>query len=126
MPSNTPQMLLQFCTDVAAGMVYLSSKAFVHRDLAARNILLTKGKTCKVREDMVQPTVTIYTDWSQCYYIYRLVTMLLYIQIGDYLTNFVNLQIGDFGLSRDLEDESYYISHGGEIPVKWTAPEVST
>ncbi|XP_064406658.1 tyrosine-protein kinase Fes/Fps-like isoform X4 [Halichondria panicea] len=77
-PSNTPQMLLQFCTDVAAGMVYLSSKAFVHRDLAARNILLTKGKTCK---------------------------------------------IGDFGLSRDLEDESYYISHGGEIPVKWTAPE---
>ena len=52
--------------------------------------------------------------------------MLLYILIGDYLTNFVNLQIGDFGLSRDLEDESYYISHGGEIPVKWTAPEVST
>ncbi len=52
--------------------------------------------------------------------------MLLYIQIGDYLTNFVNLQIGDFGLSRDLEDESYYISHGGAIPVKWTAPEVST
>ncbi len=40
------------------------------------------------------------------------------------LTRLFSIQIGDFGLSRDLEDESYYISHGGEIPVKWTAPEV--
>ena len=36
----------------------------------------------------------------------------------------VYIQIGDFGMSRDLMDESYYISHGGKIPVKWTAPEV--
>ena len=27
-------------------------------------------------------------------------------------------------MSRDLMDESYYVSHGGMIPVKWTAPEV--
>ena len=40
-----------------------------------------------------------------------------------YLTR---LQIGDFGMARDLEDENYYISHGGKIPVKWTAPEVCT
>ena len=33
-------------------------------------------------------------------------------------------QIADFGMSRDLMDESYYVSHGGKIPVKWTAPEV--
>ena len=33
-------------------------------------------------------------------------------------------QIGDFGMSRDLEDSDYYITHGGIIPVKWTAPEV--
>ncbi len=26
-------------------------------------------------------------------------------------------------MSRDLENESYYVSHGGKIPVKWTAPE---
>jgi serine/threonine protein kinase len=26
-------------------------------------------------------------------------------------------------MSRDLADENYYISHGGKIPVKWTAPE---
>ena len=33
------------------------------------------------------------------------------------------LQIADFGLSRDLQNEDYYVSHGGKIPVKWTAPE---
>ena len=32
-------------------------------------------------------------------------------------------QIADFGLSRDLADENYYVSKGGAIPVKWTAPE---
>ena len=26
-------------------------------------------------------------------------------------------------MSRALEDTTYYISHGGKIPVKWTAPE---
>ena len=34
------------------------------------------------------------------------------------------LQISDFGMSRDLENDSYYVSRGGMIPVKWTAPEI--
>ena len=33
------------------------------------------------------------------------------------------MQIADFGLSRKLQDEDYYMSRGGKIPVKWTAPE---
>ena len=33
-------------------------------------------------------------------------------------------KVSDFGMSRDLAKEDYYISHGGQIPVKWTAPEV--
>ncbi len=33
------------------------------------------------------------------------------------------LKIADFGLSRDLQDQEFYVSHGGKIPVKWTAPE---
>ncbi len=36
-------------------------------------------------------------------------------------------QIGDFGMARDLMDETYYTpkTKGGKIPVKWTAPEVT-
>ena len=37
-----------------------------------------------------------------------------------------NAQISDFGMSRGLEEETYYVSKGGKIPIKWTAPEVST
>ena len=37
---------------------------------------------------------------------------------------FYDIQISDFGMSRDLENESYYISQGGKIPIRWTAPEV--
>ena len=29
-------------------------------------------------------------------------------------------------MARDLEESNYYISQGGQIPVKWTAPEVLT
>ena len=27
-------------------------------------------------------------------------------------------------MTRDLMNEDYYVSGGGQIPVKWTAPEV--
>ena len=33
------------------------------------------------------------------------------------------MQVADFGMSRALQDAEYYVSHGGRIPVKWTAPE---
>ena len=29
-------------------------------------------------------------------------------------------------MARDLEDSEYYVSNGGMIPLKWTAPEVGT
>ena len=34
-----------------------------------------------------------------------------------------HLQIGDFGMSRELIEEDSFIARGGKIPVKWTAPE---
>ena len=27
-------------------------------------------------------------------------------------------------MARDVTDDTYYVSSGGKIPVKWTAPEV--
>ena len=35
----------------------------------------------------------------------------------------LNLQIGDFGMARNLIEDDYYTSQGGKIPLKWTAPE---
>lgn len=32
-------------------------------------------------------------------------------------------QVGDFGMSRELADTHYYVSRGGVVPVRWTAPE---
>ena len=32
-------------------------------------------------------------------------------------------QIADFGMSRDLMSDDIYVSHGGMIPVRWTALE---
>ena len=38
--------------------------------------------------------------------------------------SFLMSQIADFGMARDLNDDDYYVAHGGQIPLKWTAPEV--
>lgn len=46
--NDWPKRLLHFGQDIASGVSYLSSKAFVHRDLAARNILVAEDRTCKV------------------------------------------------------------------------------
>ena len=37
----------------------------------------------------------------------------------------IPFQIGDFGMARNLIDDTYYKSSGGKIPVKWTSPEVN-
>ena len=78
-------------------MLYLSDKGFVHRDLAARNILVSDKDVCKVRT---------YQKHKMCTYVCTCI-----------------LQIADFGMSRDLADAEYYISEGGTIPIRWTAPE---
>ena len=46
------------------------------------------------------------------------------IDLVSQISIFMLIQIADFGMSRDLIDHNYYITSGGKIPVKWTAPEV--
>ncbi|OCT82634.1 hypothetical protein XELAEV_18025162mg [Xenopus laevis] len=46
----TSQQLLQFASDVAKGMQYLSEKQFIHRDLAARNVLVGENFVTKIAD----------------------------------------------------------------------------
>ena len=48
---------------------------------------------------------------------------LHFVSSDNNMTFHIHTQISDFGMSRDLADDTYYISQGGKIPVKWTAPE---
>ena len=49
--------------------------------------------------------------------------MIRWLGYVDSITFYI-LQIADFGMSRGLKNENYYASRGGEVPIKWTAPEV--
>ena len=39
------------------------------------------------------------------------------------IANDMSCRIADFGMSRNLTSEDYYKSKGGQIPLRWTAPE---
>jgi len=36
------------------------------------------------------------------------------------------VKVADFGLSKAVDDSEYFVSNGGKIPIRWTAPEAMT
>ena len=36
----------------------------------------------------------------------------------------IMFKIADFVMARDVANDTYYITSGGKIPLKWTAPKV--
>ena len=45
--------------------------------------------------------------------------------LNDFVGYMASLQISDFGMTREVESETYYtLSKGAKIPIRWTAPEV--
>ena len=106
---DLPKQLLGFCLDIADAMEYLSKKGFIHRDLAARNIMLTADTKCKV--GICATLVLTMVTFAHRYLIaYSFVSLFA-------------LQLVDFGMSHDMDEDYYYKPKGGMIPVKWTAPE---
>ena len=52
----------------------------------------------------------------------------LYIQLATNnifrpLLDHDTVKLGDFGLSREVEEQSYYKASKGKLPIKWMAPE---
>ena len=117
--NKSGSLLLSFSRQVASAMVYLSTKGYIHRDLAARNILVSSAGICKVsNHDKRQANDKQIRNKCivECRLVHRAKLLSLY-------TNLKRIQISDFGLSRDLHDEDYYVAQGGLVPVRWTAPE---
>jgi len=40
------------------------------------------------------------------------------------LHTYYDLQIADFGLARDIDDDYYIINSDARLPIKWMPPEV--
>ncbi len=91
------------------GMVYLSQHNIVHRDLAARNCLYV---------------VCFHISCSGHWHWISLDTVAINCMFFR-LDGSLQVKIGDFGISRAMEEKEYYtVSEGGvELPVRWMSPE---
>ena len=106
---DLPKQLLGFCLEIADAMEFLSKNGFIHRDLAARNVMLTVDSKCKVGI-CAALVLTMVTFAHRCLIAYSFVSLIA-------------LQLADFDMSHDMDEDYYYKPKGGRIPVKWTAPE---
>ena len=55
---------------------------------------------------------------------YLLVTLFILLLLFLLLAlDHATVKLGDFGLSREVEEQSYYKASKGKLPIKWMAPE---
>ena len=83
--------------DAAAGMTYLSKLHIVHRDLACRNLLVKKEESQFIVKVAGNKFISLFSQ------------------------SFL-----DFGLSKSLNEEEYYVSQSSEFAWKWAAPGLFT
>ncbi|XP_044909319.1 protein-tyrosine kinase 6 isoform X5 [Felis catus] len=105
--------LVDLASQVAEGMCYLESQNYIHRDLAARNILVGENNICKVG------------DFG--------LARLIKVGPGEHAGLPLPMELGLKGgrlsshgagrRSSGSSQEDIYLSHGRNIPYKWTAPE---
>ena len=80
--------------EIADAMEYLSKKGFIHRDLAARNIMLTADTKCKVGI-CATGVLPMVKSAHRCLIVYSFVSLFA-------------LQLVDFGMSHDMDEDYYY------------------
>lgn len=98
--------LLLYTFQLSTALSYLESKKFVHR-------------------------YTYHTNESACYFISRTSQSNIHnffhcrdIAARNVLVSSHNcVKLADFGLSRWVEDQSYYTASKCKLPIKWMAPE---
>ena len=75
---------------------------------------------------VIWPARALYIGiWQQETFCWQATIFARWVKIrcSIYILTVILFQIADFGMSRDLQDADYYVSTGGKIPLKWTAPE---
>ncbi|XP_019281854.2 protein-tyrosine kinase 6 isoform X4 [Panthera pardus] len=105
--------LVDLASQVAEGMCYLESQNYIHRDLAARNILVGENNICKVGDFGLARLIKVGPGEHA--------GLPLRMELGFKGGRLSSHRVGRRSSGSSQED--IYLSHGRNIPYKWTAPE---
>lgn len=112
------------CRQIGEGMAYLETMHVVHRDLAARNVLVQSlfytSSSPLPLPDSCSPSHHTAVQHEPCSFHtkYFFAHQVHITDSQEYV-----MKVGDFGLSRGIEDTNkYYISTTGICAWKWSAP----